>query len=136
VHRWIARAGENAVNSPWRPCVTCALKALTLSPKSADTAPEDVVCLGALWADRGGAATHSDTERYGEVRRKLHSAVRMFAVSSGPRTSAPTTLSADLRSDRCWHNESTRGVQESITCIERGATVFLLDYYWTPPIYF
>jgi hypothetical protein len=128
-------------STPWMHCVPCARAAVAarfalvaVAKPCEPAAPSGCVCVGGMWADRGGGPRHSDTARYVELRRILAPSVGLYGVSNGPLVSTDTTLLADLRAPRCWFSDKMRGDNDSIA--RRLATVFILDYFWAPPIYF
>jgi hypothetical protein len=97
-----------------------------------------VLAIGGIWGDRPGKAVHSDTVRFNAVKDRLPARWRVFGISSGPHvTSTDSTLNGDLRHEDVWCNSSRRQRGDTVvdTITARGATVFVLDYYFIPTSY-
>jgi hypothetical protein len=93
-----------------------------------------VLAIGGIWGDRPGKVVHSDTTRFKAVKDRLPARWRVFGITSGPDVpSTDSTLNGDLRHEDVWYNSSRRQRGDTITA--RGASVFVLDYYFIPTSY-
>ena len=113
---------------------------LTLGTVTLPPRERVVIALGGIWTDRTGRHVHSDTARFSALRDSLRPGVRLFGVAHGSPSLHTTllTLAADIRRDESWY--SSRFIRDSSapptdTITRRGATIFILDYFWVPREY-
>ena len=122
---------------------TCAGEALghaAVLPDQAPTLPLVTIALGGIWADRTGTHVHSDTARFNALRGALGPRVKLFGVAHGSPSLQTTliTLAADVRRDESWYSSRTNrdaSAPQEDTITGRGATIFVLDYFWVPKEY-
>ena len=94
--------------------------------------------LGGMWCDRPTRGpVHSDTVRATELRHMLkpHNVVCLQNGNVG-NAASNDSLTVDFRAIRGWYRRCRDGKVDPDTIIGRGVTIFILDYYWLPQIYY
>ena len=145
-----AGGGSLSAKCAYEPCSNCAAVVAAPVPAVVAATPPpvtvgnavpgaianavgDFVGLGGMRDDRPGPV-HSDAVRCGEVRRLLGPLTKVVCLSNGVTegTEGSGTVFAEFRDTRTWFNR--RDPEQSIA--GRGITIFLLDYFWLPGIYY
>ena len=102
----------------------------------------DTVCtvgLGGVWCDRpytGLDNVHSDTVRATEVRRIIHPHKVVCLQNGRLAVQSTGSLCVDFREKRGWYRQCLDGTADPETITGRGVSIFILDYFWLPRIYY